>query len=36
MDAGSAATGMKGSPQKSLAIKGPPKIIAEKLEIESY
>jgi hypothetical protein len=26
----------KGSPQKSLAIKGPPKIIAEKLEIASY
>ena len=26
----------KGSPQKSLAIKGPPKIISEKLEIQSY
>ena len=26
----------KGSPQKSLAIKGPPKIIAERLEIASY
>ena len=26
----------KGSPQKSLAIKGPPKIISEKLEIASY
>ncbi len=24
------------SPQKSLAIKGPPKIISEKLEIENY
>ena len=26
----------KGSPQKSLAIKGPPKIISDKLEIQSY
>ena len=26
----------RGSPQKSLAIKGPPKIISEKLEIQSY
>lgn len=26
----------KGSPQKSLAIRGPPKIIDEKLEIENY
>jgi len=26
----------QGSPQKSLAIKGPPKIIAEKLEIANY
>lgn len=26
----------KGSPQKSLAIKGPPKPISEKLEIQSY
>ena len=26
----------KASPQKSLAIKGPPKIISEKLEIENY
>lgn len=26
----------RASPQKSLAIKGPPKIISEKLEIASY
>lgn len=26
----------RGSPQKSLAIKGPPKVISEKLEIQSY
>ena len=32
---GASADG-KGSPQKSLAIKGPPKIISEKLEIQSY
>jgi len=33
---GGSIDGGKGSPQKSLAIKGPPKIIAEKLEIEDY
>jgi hypothetical protein len=27
---------VKGSPQKSLAIKGPPKIINDKLEIDNY
>jgi len=34
--AGPVASTGKGSPEKSLAIKGPPKIISEKLEIASY
>ena len=34
--AGAGSVEGKNSPQKSLAIKGPPKIIAEKLEIASY
>ena len=33
---GGSVDGKGGSPQKSLAIKGPPKIISEKLEIASY
>ena len=33
---GQSVDGKGGSPQKSLAIKGPPKIISEKLEIQSY
>lgn len=33
MMGGASVDGKGGSPQKSLAIKGPPKIISEKLEI---
>ena len=33
---GGSVDGKGGSPQKSLAIKGPPKIISEKLEIAGY
>jgi len=33
---GAGSLDKQGSPQKSLAIKGPPKIIAEKLEIANY
>lgn len=36
MMGGQSVDGKGGSPQKSLAIKGPPKIISEKLEIQSY